>query len=80
MTAKEILDYSKWLENKGYIKNGVIIEVAAAIYIDEQTQQKPVNKNALLHSVSNCPFCNTKMKGIQLTHYKCKNCNEYFTD
>ena len=27
-----------------------------------------------------CPFCSTEMNGIQLTHYKCKKCNEYFTN
>ena len=27
-----------------------------------------------------CPFCSEEMTGIQLTHYKCKKCNEYFTD
>ena len=27
-----------------------------------------------------CPFCSTEMKGIELTHYKCKNCNLYFTN
>ena len=30
--------------------------------------------------VCKCPFCSTEMKGIKFIHYKCKNCNEYFTD
>ena len=30
--------------------------------------------------VRNCPICSAEMKGIKLTHYKCTNCNEYFTD
>ena len=37
-------------------------------------------KNDLSPDVSNCPFCSEQMKGIKLTHYKCKNCNEYFTN
>jgi transposase-like protein len=27
-----------------------------------------------------CPFCSSEMKGIEIIHYKCKNCNEYFTN
>lgn len=27
-----------------------------------------------------CPFCGEIMCGIELTHYKCKKCNEYFTN
>ena len=46
--------------------------------------QKAVKNNAVLPLVSNlvckCPICSTKMKGIELTHYKCKKCNEYFTN
>ena len=43
-----------------------------------------VNKYfALAHvsgSVCKCPICLEEMKGIELTHYKCKKCNEYFTN
>jgi hypothetical protein len=28
----------------------------------------------------NCPICSTKMKGVELIHYKCEKCNEYFTN
>lgn len=28
----------------------------------------------------NCPFCGKSTRGFVLTHYKCKACNEYFTD
>lgn len=31
-------------------------------------------------SVCKCPYCATEMKGIELTHYRCKNCNLYFTN
>ncbi len=27
-----------------------------------------------------CPACGSEMSGFVLTHYKCKNCNESFTD
>lgn len=30
--------------------------------------------------VCNCPYCGKSMKGIELTHFKCKTCNEYFTN
>jgi len=30
--------------------------------------------------ISNCPICGEEMDGIELTHYKCKKCNEYFTN
>ena len=32
------------------------------------------------NSVCKCPLCGEEMKGIELTHYKCKKCNEYFTN
>ena len=48
--------------------------------IAEDYAQQQVKSNDLSPDVSNCPFCSEQMKGIKLTHYKCKNCNEYFTD
>lgn len=27
-----------------------------------------------------CPLCGKDMKGFILTHYKCKECNQQFTD
>ena len=30
--------------------------------------------------VCKCPICTEEMKGIELTHYKCKTCKEYFTN
>ncbi len=35
---------------------------------------------AVSGSVCKCPICLEEMKGIELTHYKCKKCNEYFTN
>jgi transposase-like protein len=43
-------------------------------YVNELEQATKDN------SIINCPFCSNEMKGIKLTHYKCKKCNEYFTD
>jgi len=39
-------------------------------------------KNLTMHVVSNsvCPLCSTKMHSVTLTHYKCKKCNQYFTN
>ncbi len=43
-----------------------------------------INCNNILNSypkrITNCPVCTEEMKGIELTHYKCKHCNEYFTN
>jgi len=38
------------------------------------------NKPLVSDSVCKCPLCGEEMKGIELTHYKCKKCNEYFTN
>ena len=31
-------------------------------------------------NITKCPLCGEEMNGIKLTHYKCKNCNEYYTN
>jgi hypothetical protein len=33
----------------------------------------------LKHKIK-CPFCAKEMQGFELMHYKCKKCNEYFTN
>jgi hypothetical protein len=49
--------------------------------LEENEKLKSVNKpiTQLGHPVR-CPICSEEMKGIELTHYKCKHCNEYFTN
>lgn len=41
---------------------------------------KNLTKPVVSSSVCKCPYCDTEMKGIELTHYRCKNCNLYFTN
>lgn len=31
-------------------------------------------------NADNCPICGTEMNSIVLTHYKCKNCDEHYTN
>ncbi len=33
-----------------------------------------------LNNEAKCPFCAEEMQGFELTHYKCKKCNQYFTN
>ena len=65
--ADELLDFAEYC-----LKH----EANGANKRTEQALHKHIDSN----SVCKCPFCSTEMKGIELTHYKCKNCNLYFTN
>lgn len=59
----------KWYENEwSHGRYGAISEFLADV---KQLNLPPVCK---------CPLCGEEMIGIELTHYKCKKCNEYFTN
>lgn len=50
-------------------------------YIDSFNQIKySIEKLESLNPLCGCPICGESMKGIQLVHYKCKGCNEHFTN
>lgn len=48
------------------------------------SMENVVNENLIKEDVSDlvckCPICSEEMKGVELIHYKCKKCNEYFTN
>ena len=63
----------KWYENEwSHGRYGAISEFLADV--------KQLNLSHVSNSVCKCPLCGEEMKGIELTHYKCKKCNEYFTN
>ena len=46
----------------------------------DENEAKQTLLNLFSNSTCKCPLCGKKMKGIEVTHYKCKKCNEYFTE
>lgn len=68
----------KWLGNKDFQyteQNRDLMRDDLDEVINQALRQPPV-----ISSVAKCPVCLEKMKGIELIHYKCKKCNEYFTN
>lgn len=81
MLPKEILQkYGITYESELTIKPIVIKHIIDAMEEYAQQPVKNLSLSAVSNSVCKCPLCGEEMKGIELTHYKCKNCNEYFTD
>ena len=73
---------------KHYTKIGLNGGIAKVIFDDEfEDIAEEIVKLCNMHFVSNtevavckCPYCSRKMKGVTLTHYRCKKCKVDFTN
>ena len=77
MNEKKYFEFLSWylngVEQKRYNLHKILPQDAVKLYLELKQPQ-------VINSVCKCPLCGEKMKGIELTHYKCKKCNEYFTN
>ena len=79
MKQRNLIDYTVWLQQKGFIKSDVVIEALTSEYA-EQLSTEAVKNNAVLplvvgrseQLVCDCPIPNTTM---ELPH-RCVKCNK----
>ena len=66
MKQRNLIDYTVWLQQKGFIKSDVVIEALTSEYA-EQLSTEAVKNNAVLPlvSVSVCARCGAKTKHLK---------------
>lgn len=57
-----------------------IFDGLKSLYCSEDGRCESQCEQCKSNDQKDCPICGEKMNGIVLTHYKCKKCNEYYTN